>query len=381
MNTPISIVQVRSKAELKAFIRFPDDLYRDYSHWVPPLRVDERSELVKVKNIVLRRSEHIILLARRSGRTVGRIIVYIDPAFNQYYGTKTGFFGNFEAVDDSAVFKVLFSAAENWLIEQGMKRLRGPINPIAECWGFLFEGFSSPPVFMSPYNPKYYNTMLTDLGYKKAKDLLVYEANGPAGYEIPVRFRNFPELFSSRHPNISVRSIDLNHLKRDAEHIWRILNVAVADNWGFVPVAREEMEDVVQKLKPIIDPDAVYFVEDKGHPVGCCLGFPDLNKILKKTNGRLFPFGFLRVLFGIKKVRDYRLWGLAVLPEYAGKGLDVLLYERLYRTLKPKGVRLEANYILEDNLRIKNALEKLGLTYIKKYRVYEKTTLQQLNGN
>jgi len=94
--------------------------------------------------------------------------------------------------------------------------------------------------------------------------------------------------------------------------------------------------------------------------------------ILKKTAGKLFPTGALRLLCGARRLRDYRLWGLAVLPAYQGQGLDVLLYLRLFTALAPRGIRLEANYILEDNLRIRNALEKLGMKQIKRYRVYER---------
>ena len=127
-----------------------------------------------------------------------------------------------------------------------------------------------------------------------------------------------------------------------------------------------------RKLKPIADPQAIWLVEDRGKPVGFALGFPDLNVVLRRTGGRLFPFGFLHLLLGLRKVRDYRLFGLAVLPEYHGRGLDVLLSMELFRALAPRIRRLEANYILEDNLKIRNALEKLGLDLVKCYRVYEK---------
>jgi ribosomal protein S18 acetylase RimI-like enzyme len=106
--------------------------------------------------------------------------------------------------------------------------------------------------------------------------------------------------------------------------------------------------------------------------VGYSLGFPDLNQILRRIRGRLFPFGFLTLLTKLRTVRDFRLFGLAVLPKYHGLGLDVLLYVNLYEALAPRGVRLEANYILEDNLRIRNALIKLGLQQTIVYRVYEK---------
>jgi ribosomal protein S18 acetylase RimI-like enzyme len=127
-----------------------------------------------------------------------------------------------------------------------------------------------------------------------------------------------------------------------------------------------------RKLKPIADPDAIWFVEVRGTPVGFALGFPDLNVILRRTGGRLFPLGFAQILFGIRHVTEYRLFGLAVLPEYHGRGLDVLLYLQVYKSLSPRIQRLEANYILEDNHRIRNALEKLGLDLVKTYRVYEK---------
>jgi GNAT superfamily N-acetyltransferase len=139
-----------------------------------------------------------------------------------------------------------------------------------------------------------------------------------------------------------------------------------------VPLNSDEFQDMFRKLKPIADPQAIWLVEDRGKPVGFALGFPDLNVVLRRTGGRLFPFGFLHLLLGLRKVRDYRLFGLAVLPEYHGRGLDVLLSMELFRALAPRIRRLEANYILEDNLKIRNALEKLGLDLVKCHRVYEK---------
>ncbi|MBT3273513.1 MAG: GNAT family N-acetyltransferase [Spirochaetales bacterium] len=132
------------------------------------------------------------------------------------------------------------------------------------------------------------------------------------------------------------------------------------------------MLDMIKRLKSVMDPDAIWLVEDAGYPVGYCLGFPDLNVILRKINGRLFPLGFLSLLTGVKKLTDYRLFGLAIHPDYHNLGLDVLLYTSLFDALKPRNIRLEANYILEDNLKIRNALEKLGMNYIKSYRIYEK---------
>lgn len=368
----VAIQKVLGKKALADFIRLPLRLYKHDPNWVPPLWVAERSAYKPGRNAVLDRSDHVLLAAYEGARILGRLVAYIDPRFNEHFKSATGFFGSFECADDPEAAAALFEAADSWFAERGMDKIRGPINPVAECWGALVDGFDRPPVYMSPHNPPYYDLLLKRIGFHGVKDLLAYEADAGDGYAIPERFKRFEALVAARRPGITTRMIDTRGLDCDAEHIRCILNTSVDGNWGYVPVGREEMAAIVRDLKPILDPAAIWFVEDGGIPVGCCLGFPDINMILKKIHGRLLPTGFLRLLAGVKRLRDYRLWGLAVLPEYQSLGLDVLLYMRLFDSLAARGVRLEANYILEDNLRIRNALEKLGLKAIKAYRVYEK---------
>jgi GNAT superfamily N-acetyltransferase len=364
--------EVRSAADMREFVFFPRTLYRNDPLWAPPIWADERKAYSAKTNAILSHSDYTLLLAEDGAGVIGRSLVYVDRNFNAYYKASTGFFGAFECVEDFTAAQALDDAAGEWLSGRGMDRVRGPIHPVAESWGFLERGFDTPPVFMAPYNPPYYNDFMDRLGYAKAKDLLAYEGSTENGYRLPARFESFAEKLLARHPGLGVRKLSLKNLKRDAEAVWSISNVAVADNWGYVPLDRGELMDMLKRLKPIADPEAIWFVEDRGRPVGYALGFPDLNIILKRIGGRLFPFGFLQVLFGVKKVKDYRLFGLAVLPEYHGMGLDVLLYIQLHRSLSGRIRRLEANYILEDNVKIRNALEKLDLELVKSYRVYEK---------
>ncbi|MGA2761868.1 MAG: GNAT family N-acetyltransferase [Spirochaetia bacterium] len=362
-----------SKTDIRRFVSFPRALYRGDPCWAPPLWVDERGAYCPARNAILGHSDYTLLLAEEGSEVLGRSLVYVDRNFNSFYGSSTGFFGAFECVNDLAVAAALDAAAVAWLSHRGMRTVRGPIHPISESWGFLLDGFGSPPVFMSPYNPPHYNRFMEALGYAKAKDLLAYEARKDRDYVIPRRFWDFADRFLSRNPDLHVRRLSMKDLARDADAILEISNASLADNWGYVPLDPHEFQDMFRRLRPIADPDAIWFVEDRGRPVGFVLGFPDLNVILRSIGGHLFPLGFLKVLFGVRKLADYRLFGLAVLPEYQGKGLDVLLYLQIYRALSPKINRLEANYILEDNLRIRNALEKLALTRVKIYRVYEKS--------
>jgi GNAT superfamily N-acetyltransferase len=357
---------------MRRFVYFPRDLYRDDPSWAPPLWMDERRAYSRRTNAILAHSDYSLILAEDGGRAVGRSLVYVDHAFNSWYGTRTGFFGAFECVEDFAAAQALDRAAVSWLLARGMNRVRGPIHPVAESWGFLLDGFGEPPVFMAPYNPPYYNDFAVRLGYAKAKDLLAYEASTERNYTIPDRFVKFGERRLAPGTGLSVRMLSMKNLVRDAEAILSISNDAIKENWGYVPLNHDEFLDMFRKLKPIADPEAIWFVEDRGRPVGYALGIPDLNVVLRRIGGRLFPLGFLQLLFGVRGVRDYRLFGLAVLPEYHGKGLDVLLYLQIYKALSPRIRRMEANYILEDNPRIRNALEKLGMDLVKRYRVYEK---------
>ncbi len=368
--------EAAAKADLRQFVRFPGTLYRGDPCWAPPLWADEKGAYSPVKNAILAHSEYALLLAEEGPRVLGRSLVYVDRAFNAFYRGSTGFFGAFECVNDLAVAAALDEAAVAWLSRRRMTVVRGPINPVSESWGFLLEGFETPPVFMAPYHPPYYNSFMESLGYAKAKDLLAYEARTDHDYRIPRRFWEFEDRLLSRNPGLRVRRLSLKELSRDAAAILAISNVALADNWGYVPLDPGEFQEMFRKLRPIADPDAIWFVEDRGKPVGFALGFPDLNVILRRVGGRLFPLGFLQVLFGARRLKDYRLFGLAVLPGYQGRGLDVLLYLQIFRALSPRIRRLEANYVLEDNVKIRNALEKLVLDRVKTYRVYEKPIAQ-----
>lgn len=369
----MKIVEVTSKRHMRDFIRLPWILHSENPCYAPPMWADEKKAYLAKHNPILKNSDFALLLALDdSGEPVGRTIAYVDHTFNKFYKTKTGFFGAFDCADNDEAGTLLAYAAEEWLRDKGMETVRGPIHPAAENWGFVLDGYNTPPVFMSPWNPPYYHRFFTDHGYEKVKDLLVYEADTSKGYSIPDRFDSLYKKYFERYPSISIRPLDIRNIKKDARAIWEISNIALANNWGYVPLELSVMEDMLSKLKLIVDPDAVWMVEDDGKPVGFCLGFPDLNVILKRIKGRLLPLGWARLLIGIKKVRDYRLFGLAVHPDWQKNALDALMYINLYRRLAPKNIRLEANYILEDNFNIKNALEKLGLELIKTYRIYEK---------
>jgi GNAT superfamily N-acetyltransferase len=367
------IYPVLHHKDMKVFLSIPRLLHGSHPCYIPPLMRDEKGIYHAKTNPILKHGGYGLFILLDDHQTpVGRIMAYVDAAYNSHYASNTGFFAAFECIENGDAAGLLINAAEKWLKDRGVSDILGPIQPVAENWGFVLEGGDIPPVFLSPWNPPYYHSFFLDAGYGKAKDLLVYEADIEKGYRLPGRYMDIMETFGRRYPGIRIRRLDRRNIKRDARAIWEISNTALSGNWGYVPLDLSVMEDMLKKLKPVVDPDAVWMVEDEGVAVGFCLGFPDINIILKKINGRLFPLGWFSLLTGARRLRDYRLFGLAVHPRWQSKGLDAMMYVNLYNHLRHKRVRMEANYILEDNFHIRNALEKLGMIHIKTYRIYSK---------
>mgnify|MGYP005851860863 CR=1 FL=1 len=252
-----------------------------------------------------------------------------------------------------------------------MTRMRGPWSFASQEWGLVVEGFQPPAVIMVPQNPPIYNEWFVAFGLQKAKDLLVYVADAREGYTFPQRYLGVTDRVQRRY-GIAVRQIDLKRLPQEVATLMALSNRAIGENWGYYPVTAAESAALARDLRRIIDPKAVLIAEGRdGAPIGFAIALPDLNVLLQGLNGRLWPLGWLRLLWGLPRLRQYRMWALGVIPEYQGKAVDALLYRRLYEALYGPDLRMEVNYVLEDNVRMNNALSRLQVQKLRRYRVYE----------
>ena len=362
---------VENKADLRRFIELPYQLYRNDPIWVPPLRREQWAQFDARRNPMLGHCDYALLLLTDGKQVVGRVSTFVDRLALRTWEQPIGLFGSYECIDDDGASQLLLGAACRWLQGRGMQALRGPWSFSSQEWGLVIEGFEPPPVIMAPYNPRYYNRQLAAFGLQKAKDLLVYYVDTEEGYRIPERYLTLTDQVQQRY-GVSVRSVDMSRLEEEISTVVKVANRAIAGNWGFYPVTEAEARAIAQDLRQIIDPSVVLIAQGPdGQAVGFSVAFPDVNVLLRRLNGRLWPFGWLRLLRGLPHVRQYRLWALGVVPEYQGKAVDSLLYRRTYEVLAPRGARLEINYVLEDNVRMNNALRNLGVRPLRRYRVYE----------
>jgi GNAT superfamily N-acetyltransferase len=368
----MKIIEVTSKSDLKRFIHFPYSLYKNDPVWVPPLLDEQFSQFDAKRNPTLDHCEYALFMLEDEGKIIGRIAAFIDNLALETWKEPIGLFGYYECINDKTASAMLLSCASDWLINKGMKIIRGPWSFVSQEWGLVIEGFTPSPVVMAPYNPPYYVSHMTSFDLKKVKDLLVYYISAKEGYIIPDRIMKLTDDVVKRY-GVKVRQVDMKNYGNDVQKVIDLSNKSLIDNWGYTSVTKAEAEAVARDLKPIIQPKGVLFAEDaNGRPIGYVITLPDVNKLLKGLNGRLFPFGWFKLITGLPKLQSYRLFALGVVPEYHGKGIDSLLYRALYESLYTSDTWLEINYVLEDNAPMNNAINKLNAKPLRRYRVFQK---------
>jgi hypothetical protein len=249
--------------------------------------------------------------------------------------------------------------------------MRGPWSFVSQEWGMVIEGFEPSPVVMAPYNPPYYNEQLTAFGLEKIKDLLCWYISGREGYHIPDRILKLTDTVAQRY-GVRIRQIDMRNYEQEVALIVDLSNKCLIDNWGYSPVTDAEVQAMARDMKPVIHPKGVLFAEDRdGLPIGLAITLPNVNVLLKGLNGRLFPFGWIKLLWGLPRLHNYRMFALGVIPEYHGKGVDSLIYRALHESLYTPDIWMEINYVLEDNVPMTNAIHKLNAKPLRRYRIYE----------
>jgi len=372
-NNKLTVKSVASKRDLLEFIKFPWQIYKDDPYWVPPLLVERKEFLDKSKNPFFRHADVVFYSAKRNGKMVGRIAGIVNYNHIQTHQEKTGFFGFFECVKDYEIAKALLDSVREWLKSKGMEIMRGPANFSSnEEWGFLMEGFDSPPVIMMPYNPPYYLQFMEFYGMVKAKDLYAYYID--KNRLPPERVIRMAELIKKRE-NVTIRTINMKDFRGEVGRIKQIYNLAWSKNWGFVPMTDEEFDHLAKNLKQVIDPHLVFIAEVNGKPAGFALALPNVNQALIKLNGRLFPWGILKLLWHTKiknKIDGARIITMGVVPEFQKRGIDTVFYVESFDVGIKRGYTwAELSWVLEDNVLMNRVLDLLGATLYKKYRLYE----------
>ena len=364
----IEVLPADDKKTFKEFLHFPFQLYTKDSLWVPPLLRDIKEQF-SPRNPFFKHAEVTPFIAHFHGNVVGRIAAIYNEAHIQFHREKAGFFGFFECIDENAVAKALIDRVKHWLRSKGISLLLGPMNFSSnEEWGLLVQGYDHSPSLMMPYNLPYYQSLLEVCGFTKAKDLFAYELDIPE--KLPEKTYRVASIAEKQ--GVTVRPVNIKDFQREMSVFKSVYNSAWEKNWGFVPMTDEEIEYMAKKLKTIIVPELALIAECNGKAIGFMMCLPDFNYVLKKLNGRLFPFGVLKALWYSRKIKNLRLLLLGITQGYRRRGVDALLFTEALKASKGKGYKkVEFSWILEDNYPAKRIIETMNGRLYKIYRIYE----------
>lgn len=381
-QSDIVISPVSGKADLKAFVEFAWEAYGSDPNWVPPLRDEVYGLLTPGKNPFFGHAEAQYFLARRGGKVTGRISAHIDRLAltmppGQGMGPGTGFWGMFDALDGASA-SALIAAAEGWLRDKGMTRALGPISlSIWEEPGLLTLGHDHPPTVMMGHHLPHYEGWVDAAGYAPVKLLKTYELDIT---------KDFPPLIQrivqsgEKNDRIRIRKVNKSKFDEEAAIILHILNDAWGDNWGFVPITDEEVAFTGKKLKPIVFEDLIRIAELDGEPVAFMMTLPDLNEALAPLNGNLFPFGWAKLLWWLRKpqVRTMRVPLMGVVKRLQASRMASQLAFMMIEYIRRSAItdygatRGEIGWILDDNQGMNAIAEAIDSRVNKIYTVYER---------
>ena len=368
---------VESSADLKTFIDLAYRLNRDDPNWVPPLRDEVKGLITPGKNPWFEHGEAAYFLAREQGRVVGRISAQVDQLVLEHMGAGIGQWGMLEAEHEGAVHALL-AAAEDWLRGRGMTCSLGPFSlGIWDEPGLLIEGHDHPPMVMMGHHKAEYEAWVERAGYSKAKDLYTYDT--------PVD-RPFPPIVERivaagrKNPRIRIRRVNKKRFDEEAALILSILNEAWADNWGYIPLTPSEIAFAGKKLKPIVLEDLIHVAEYDGEPVAFMLSLPDINEFIADLDGRLLPFGWVKLLWRLQRMRPTggRVPLMGVVSRLHGTRLASQLAFMMIESIRLGGngrygiTRAEVGWVLEDNKPMISIAEAIQARRNRVYRIYRK---------
>jgi len=372
----LTIRPVRNRRDLKRFVELPYRLHEG-TPWVPPLKLERRLFLNRRLNPYFKHGEAEYFLALRGERVVGRISAQIDHAFNEFHQNRWGMFGFLDLEDDEEVMAALLGAAEDWLRQRGCERMVGPMDfSMNEESGVLIEGHELEPLVRQPWHPPYYQRLCEAAGLDKAMDLYSWFL------DISDREEMLPVLFelderARREHGVKIRRMSRRHLRAEMDRFAEIYNAAWADNWGFVPYSKADLDAYTVDMHLVFACEWFMVAEKDGETIAVAITLPDVNQVLKKMKGRLLPLGWWYFLNRNRIADRVRVGFLGVKPEHQHTGVAASLYVEHFDTAERSRQKCgEAGWILETNEAMNRGLEAMSAEIVKKYRLYERLLVE-----
>ena len=366
-------VDLSDRAQVREFLELPYRLYHDIPQWVPPLRSDERNRLDLKRNPFYKHSGAAFFLARHNARTVGRLAVLDSFPYNEHNNAKTAFFYMFECENDPGAAVELFTAAFDWARARGLNKIVGPkgFTPL-DGLGLLVKGFDRRPALGLPYNLAYYPKLIESVGFVRVNDIV-------SGYlspdlKFPERIHDLSARIQERRGLRIARFQTRRDLRLALGHLKELYNGALEGTSDGTPLSDAEINSLADQMLWFADPKLIKIVMKQNRPVGFLLAYPDISAAFQKTQGRLFPFGWITVLRELRTTDWININGAGMIEEFRGSGGTAILYSELFKSVteNPRYRHAEVVQIGMENEKMQREMENFGVDFYKMHRTYQK---------
>lgn len=370
----IKIYPVQTRNDLRKFIHLPAKIHKNHSNWVPPIYLDEWQFFNPKKNRTFSYCDTVLLLASHNGKVVGRIMGIINHKHNQAKNQNNARFSFLETYNSFEVAGALLKSVEDWASVKGAAKIVGPLGfSDKDPQGLLVEGFEQPNVIASNCNFPYLADFVEKAGYGKEIDLVVYKVNIPE--HIPDFYTRILERSLRNNPGLRV--VNFNSRKQIRPYIKPVLslmNESFKEIYGFSQLDEQEMNEFATRYLPILDPRFIkVVVNERNEVVAFILAMPDISDGIRRCKGHIFPFGIFQIFRSQKRTKQLNLLLGAIQEHYRNKGIDTIMGVRMLEEAQRAGLNyIDSHLELENNLKMRAEMEKMGGIVYKRYRIFQK---------
>lgn len=371
----VSIVEVKTRKQLKEFIYLPEKIHKSHKNWLPPIYIDEFKFFDPAKNHAFSHCDTVLYLAYRDKDVIGRIMGIIHHQYNEVRGEKTARFGFIECYNDSEVARLLLSTVENWARNFGIVKIIGPYGfSDKDPQGLQISGFEHMPILATAVNFPYMVNLVEENGYTKDIDCLVYKLDMTK--PLPGVYNRIIQRFDSRKDFVLREYKSKKELKPFVIPILRLVNETYKELYGFTPLTELEMKEFASRYMDVLDPRFIKVIMKEDEIVAFIIGLANFSPGIQKSKGRLFPFGFIHILRAMKNTKQLDLMLGAVKTNCQGLGFEILMALRLIDSCKAAGLtQMEIHLVLETNTKMLAELERVEAQIHKKFRVFGKSLI------
>jgi len=372
----MKLIEVNSRAIIKEFNKVPYLIYNNDPNWIPYLKQDVEAIFDKKTNKYFGHGKATRwILKDHNGKLIGRVAAFINKKLSNTFKQPTGGIGFFECIDNQEAANFIFDNCRKWLQERGMEAMDGPVNfgEKDKFWGLITENFNLPPYYGQNYNPEYYVKLFENFGFKIYYNQLVYHR--AVGDPLQDKYREKAERIAE-NPKYKITNIDKKQLNKYAEDFREVYNRAWLTHDNFKGMSKSQALAIINKIKPIIDEDLIYFAYYEGKPISFYISLPEINEILRFVNGNLNWWGKIKFVWYRKMGVCKNSFGVAfgVVPDHQGKGVEGAIFNALAERLQAanKYSNIIIGWIGDFNPKMIHITEGLGVKMIRKMATYRK---------